>query len=421
MLYWFTGQPGHGKTVLALERVLKMKAEADKKHADDPARHPFRELYVCNVRDFNHGKVGAVNLTPEALKTWADCPDHENCNEHINPAFHNSIVLVDEAYEHGMFPRRPPGGKLTRHCERVAKHRHHGIDFVMVCQSPKKQVDDFLHDLIEEHYHVRRRYGLPFVHLKRWDRFEPNPDKAESLTTTRRRFPVEIFKLYTSTKYDTSEKRVPWFYWALGCLIVAIIAGLAWNVSNLRERFGVTDKAPTTEAAAQADGARATAVPRVGTPTTTRGSADDYVASLQPRVPGQPWTAPIYDKLSVPGTPPRLFCMAAGEGKGVDGEHLYASCGCLTEQGTVHRFTPPPPLTEYEVCVQIARTGQYEPFLDVSKSNDRQRDDSASAERPGRTAREQAVIGYEPGTRADVFPRAPGAKPETFTGPTMGL
>ena len=54
MYYQYTGQPGHGKTVLAIEFALEMKAKADKLHAEDPAKHPLRELYVCNVRDFNY-------------------------------------------------------------------------------------------------------------------------------------------------------------------------------------------------------------------------------------------------------------------------------------------------------------------------------------------------------------------------------
>lgn len=346
MFYQYTGQPGHGKTVLAIEFALEMKEKADRLHAEDPSKHPVRELYVCNVRDFNHGTCGALDLTPEELRNW-----------HSDPRFDHAIILVDEAYEHGMFPRRPPGRPVPDHVQLVAKHRHRGIDFVMICQSPKKQMDDFLHDLIEEHYHIRRRYGMPFVHIKRWDRYEPNPDKADPLTTKRRGYPKQIFKLYTSTKYDTSEKRIPWFYWAALGLVLAfcVVGPLAWN--RIATRFSGDTPAAKEPERMRADGAPATAAkPAAQATTRDRGTTDEYVASLMPRVPGQPWSAPIYDGLSVPGDPPRLFCMATAPGDDGDGVFRQASCSCITEQGTRYAM-------QFAECNAIALNGQYEPFL----------------------------------------------------------
>lgn len=345
MYFQYTGQPGHGKTVLAIEFALEMKERADKLHAEDPSKHPMRELYVCNVRDFNHGVCGAIDLSPDEVKNW-----------HSDPRFDHAIILIDEAYEHGMFPRRAPGRPVPEHVQQVAKHRHRGIDFVMICQSPKKQMDDFLHDLIEEHYHIRRRYGLPFVHIKRWDKFEANPDKAESLTTKRRAYPKHVFKLYTSTKYDTSEKRIPWFYWAALGLVVAlgVIGPYTW--SRISGRIGSDAKPPAAGQGPRADGAAATAAKRgPESQGKSRGTPGEYVASLLPRVSGQPWSAPIYDSLSVPGDPPRLFCMASGEGTNAQGEHQFSSCSCVTEQGTRYVMG----LAE---CNHIARNGQYEPF-----------------------------------------------------------
>jgi hypothetical protein len=43
-----------------------------------------------------------------------------------------------------------------------------------VSQSLAKQVDEFVHDLIERHIHVCRRFGLPFAHLRIVDYFERN-------------------------------------------------------------------------------------------------------------------------------------------------------------------------------------------------------------------------------------------------------
>lgn len=402
MYYQFTGQPGHGKTVLAIEFALEMKAKADRLHDEDPSQHPRRELYVCNVRDFNHGAAFALPLTPDEVKRWCDHPDYvraiaefqaspefymlrtdkerdaaldafharpeiaQLANERINPVFENAIILIDEAYEHGMFPRRPPGRPVPRHVERVAKHRHFGIDFIMICQSPGKQMDDFLHDLIEEHYHVRRRYGLPFVHIKRWDRFEPKPDKAEALTTKRRKYPRHIFKLYTSTRYDTSERRVPWFYWAAGAVFLLTIAIGVVAFNRVHDRINGDVVMPASDPVApRADGAGATAAKGgyPGSAATGRGTPDEYVSAFMPRVPGQPWSAPAYDSvLSLPSSPPRVFCMVAGPGIDSRGESRGLSCGCITEQGTRYEV-------EFDTCAVIARYGQYEPYLQSGQAS----------------------------------------------------
>jgi hypothetical protein len=215
-------------------------------------------------------------------------------------------------------------------------------------------MDDFLHDLIEEHYHIRRRYGLPFVHIKRWDRFERNPDKADPLTTTRRKYPTDIFKLYTSTKYDTSTRRVPWFYWAVGVLLIVVVVGIGYNYFHLKNRFSSTKAEPTTSnvsSGRQGNGARAT-VPQsaTGQVTQSRGTTEDYIALFKPRIPAQPWSAPAYDGIPVSSTPPRIFCAIFNVGLQDE------KCSCITEQGTRYRL-------DQLTCRLVVHDGQYDPFL----------------------------------------------------------
>lgn len=346
MYYQFTGQPGHGKTVLALDFALDMKAKADKLHAENPAKHPYRELYVCNVRDFNAGKAGAIELAPEQLKQW-----------HLLPEFDKAIILVDEAYEHQMFPKRAPGSRVPEHVQQVAKHRHRGIDFVMICQSPSRQMDDFLHDLIEEHYHIRRRFGLPLVHVKRWDRYERNADKAMPLTTTRKKYPKHVFKLYQSTQYDTSEKRIPWFYWATAALLVGLLAMTWYTTGRLGKTFGVGQERPVASSAPdRGNGAPAT-VPRDGGGIERKyETAMEYAVAHLPRFGTMPWTAPIYDHRPVMSDP-KLYCMSSNGGLDANGDYKGPSCRCVTEQGTRYELSQPE-------CRTVAKFGTpYNPYM----------------------------------------------------------
>lgn len=335
MIYWFTGQPGHGKTLHAIDKLLEFKEQG-------------RVVYACNVRQFDYEKTGVLPMTPEDFRNWMNfLPD-------------GAVALVDEAYEHGMLPKRPPGSKVPEHVEQLAKHRHRGLDFIFVSQSPDKQCDQFVHDLIERHIHVRRKFGTNWVQLREFDRFEANAERALPIVTRN----VHLLKgkrsvgTYKSTELDTTERRIPWYYYLFAIGIPAAVL-LFWYVfGSLGERLsGGALPAPASAYAAHGNGASEPHGAAATGGVARASTPEEYVASFVPRVASQPWSAPVYDgKLSVSNEPPRLFCMLAGPGP-VEGDDYRenSSCTCLTEQGTRYWL-------DLQTCATIARHGQYEPF-----------------------------------------------------------
>ena len=328
MIYWYTGQPGHGKTLCAIARALEFKAQG-------------RRVFVCNVRDFDYEKTGCEKLTPDQFRNWMqELPD-------------GAVCLVDEAYEHGMLPKRAPSQKVPEHVECLATHRHRGLDFIFVCQSPDKQIDGFVHDLIERHIHVRRRFGTKFQHLREFDRFERQPEKATPLVIKRQRLPKHVFGLYKSTELDTTERRIPWYFIALAVGIPLGLGFMYYTFGGIGDRWGSGGKAlAATPPGAAANGAQA---PVAADTDQSPESAWEYVQRYQPRIPSQPWSAPAYDDIAVSSEAPRLFCMAGNAGEAADGTAKEESCTCLTEQGTRYRGV------SLRLCQMIAKDGQYEP------------------------------------------------------------
>lgn len=337
MIYWFTGQPGHGKTLCAIDRALEFKKQG-------------RRVFVCNVRDFDYEKTGMEKLTPDQFRNWMEeLPD-------------GAVCLVDEAYEHGMLPKRPAAMRVPEHVERLATHRHRGLDFIFVCQSPDKQIDGFVHDLIERHVHVRRRFGTSFQHLREFDRFERNPEKSTPLVIKRQRLPKHVFGLYKSTELDTTEKRIPWYFWAFGLGAPAALFFMYWTFGGMAERLTGASEAHAAQPA-NAQGANA-ATAAVAPASAEPMNALDYIRQYVPRVPSQPWSAPAYDNMTVSNDPPRIFCMAGDLGDDANGEAKDESCTCLTEQGT--RYT-----LQQDHCRYIAKHGQYEPrYTERADRND---------------------------------------------------
>jgi hypothetical protein len=337
MIYWYTGQPGHGKTLHAIQRALEFKAQG-------------RAVYVCNVRDFDYEKTGCLPMTPEQFRDWMNfLPD-------------GAVCLVDEAYEHDMLPKRSAAQKLPAHVERLATHRHKGLDFIFVCQSPDKQIDIFVHDLIERHTHVRRKFGTQFVELREFDRFERNPEKAHPLVSKRTRLPKKVFGLYKSTEMDTTERRIPWYFFAFALGVPLVLFMMYYTFGDMKSRLGGGKTIELTQVpvqAAVADGAQATAA-NAANPM----SALEYAEQFVPRIASQPWSASFYDgALPKPNKPPRIFC-AISHGGGLDGNGVYItepSCTCLTEQGTHYSL-------DIGICQIIAENGQYEPYYNMPDS-----------------------------------------------------
>lgn len=383
MIYWYTGQPGHGKTLHAIERLLEFKDQG-------------RIVFACNIREFDYAKTGVLEMTADQFRDWPNfLPD-------------GAVALVDEAYEHGMLPKRPPGAKVPHHVEQLAKHRHRGLDFIFVSQSPDKQCDQFVHDLIERHIHVRRRFGTKFVHLREFDRFEAQAEKAVPLVTKRKALPKRPMGTYKSTELDTTERRVPWYYIALPVLIIAAVCSFYYVFGRMDKRLasGSDDlpKAASTGAAAPHDGAPATAgsaAATFGTPTL-----EEYVKQFLPRIPSQPWTAPAYDDaLSLPTEPPRVFCMSSLGGENGLGKHDDPSCNCVTEQGNRYDL-------DDATCRYIARRGQYEPYLPKRENR--------FVDGPTQMGRAMQEINHreQQGVAMERVPRSQGTFPESPAKPT---
>lgn len=327
MIYLLTGQPGHGKTLRGLEMALEFKDQG-------------RMVYACGTPGLDYAKTGFLPL--ESAKDWQELPD-------------NSVIFIDECYT--VFPNRAANSSPPPHVEALARHRHRGFDFVLVCQLGN-QIDPFLRGLVDQHTHVRRKFGFKAAVLKTWDHYEANPLKQDGSNRTWRH-PKKVMErqLYTSTTQDTTKKRLPWYFIALP-LLLAYVGYVFWKISS--GGLFSDDSAPVSSAqAATLDGA--TAAPAAGAPGMAAApskaiSREEYLTNLTPRVETLPYSAPAFDGRRVMSDP-LVACMSTGAGEDVDGNHREASCECMTEQGTRYKL-------DEHYCRQIARYGPpYNPYL----------------------------------------------------------
>jgi len=315
-----TGQPGHGKTQLAIRKGLDFVKAG-------------RTVYAGNIRGLKYADAGFVEL--ERFEDWESCPD-------------GSVVIWDECYD--ALPQRGPGKKVPAHVEALARHRHRGFDFILIAQQTK-QLDTFVSGLIERHIHCRRKFGTSMVRLREFDRWEREPEKSTPLVTGTWRLDPKVWPLYESATQHTVKRRIPWYVYALPLAIIGVIA--AWIAVPT---MFVSRAAELERSGGGETGALATGAPRPGS-AKGRGADPlrytDPVAFFHPRIDGQPWTAPAYDDVEI-APPPRIACMSSKR-----------SCTCLTvEQGTTYA-------TSELACRTIARLGYFDPTYQPRNRDER--------------------------------------------------
>lgn len=331
-----TGTPGAGKTLSALEEVCKAVGvnPRDYRTADELIealrnRQDTRPVFVSNVEGL---KPGIFEPLPDPLN-WQDCPD-------------GSLILVDEVWQF-------LGSHLTeaKKDERVlalAKHRHRGFDFVFTCQQPS-QLSSFVRGLVGDHVHVSRKFGTNITERFHWPAMCEEPNSLQQ----RKRgsggipwtYPPSVFGLYQSATLHTVKRKLPLRVLALPVLALAALGAIGFGAMKVKAFVG-GDAAPVP--AAQRSEQPAAAAQSPGQPPRT-ATPEEWIAKHVPRVPGMPWSAPIYDNRP-PVAEPRLLCYISFK------DTSAGRCRCVTERGS-----------RYEVddatCRHVAEFGEpYNPY-----------------------------------------------------------
>lgn len=289
-----TGLPGHGKTLYTLARFKDEAAKAE------PV--PRRVYY--------HGIKG---LKIEGWEPW-DVKDWE-----LLPA--GSLMVVDEA----QFAFPVTGrGQTPEWVQKLATHRHLGLDFVVITQDPML-LDSFVRRLVDRHFHVIRKFGTHWATIHEFPngaRTDVAKNRKDSITHEWR-YPKNVFELYESAEVHTVKTRIPARVYMLGLAVFAfgVFAYLAYK--RLQPDAIVSQTSGKTSdqvKAAQAGELRPGRTGEDRRPLTPAEYADAY----SPRVPGLPHTAPIYDEVTKPTQAPFPSACVASKTR----------CQCYTQQAT---------------------------------------------------------------------------------------
>jgi zona occludens toxin len=349
MITLLTGLPGNGKTLFALW-YIKKKAEREN-----------RPVYYHNIRDLT------LPWTAHDPEKWQDLPA-------------GSIMVIDEAQQ--VFPKLGNGAKRPDHYEKLATHRHLGIDLFIITQTPAL-VDLFVRELVGQHFNSVRKFGLERSSIYEWSKVTMSPGSPAAMKSAiplKWAYPKEVYGYYTSAEVHTVKKSIPLKLILAAAFVVAVPVTGYFVLDWWQKKNSVPpDVVPVAQ-----QGQVASSAPGLSSSVSGYGSANRkeefdplvdariYVQQNTPRVPGLPQTAPRYDELTVPTrVPVPAACIQVGvarEGKPAP------RCKCFTQAGT-------PMEVEYNMCISIAQNGY---FLDFEPDARRQQQ-QAQAQRAERS------------------------------------
>lgn len=329
MITIITGLPGNGKTLYALS-YIKAYAETE-----------GRDVYYSGISDL---KLPWTEFKPEE---WINLPT-------------GAIVVIDEAQF--VFAKRPNGSKLPEFYEKLATHRHKGLDIFIITQHPSL-VDNFVRQLVGRHLHVIRKFGMSRATIYEWSAANVSPQNASShknAITHKWTFPKAAYEYYKSAEVHTVKRKIP-VTLILAVLFIVGMLAVAYYVFHRYQQRGIKhDDGPGGAVSVAPAGAAPSGAGEGGVSHASYvnavSDAKQFIFERTPRLEGLPMTAPRYDEITKPTTAPvPAACLA-------DKVH----CSCYSQQAT--------PINVPDLlCRDIVAHGYFVDFDDKGGQNRQER------------------------------------------------
>lgn len=297
-----TGSTGAGKTAHIVDQ---MRAVTD------------RPFFVMGIPDL---KLDHQPVPP--VKEWVHLVPTPEDPAVLAPEFTfpaNSIIIIDEAQH--VYRPRPAGSKVPDHVAAFETHRHCGIDFWLLTQSPAL-LDQNIRRLVKRHWHIHESpLGRKLLEWSQCRDPESKTDRSEAIATDYKP-PKSVFALYKSAETHTVlKRRLP------KALFVVLVTALAFI--SLAVYLGTRVKAklsppPLLEVSQQHKGHISPGGSTAPVAVQQSRTVEDVLTQFAPVHPDYPESAPAYDALRVVNSMP----IVSGCIKTADW------CRCYSQQGT---------------------------------------------------------------------------------------
>ena len=219
--------PGGGKSSYIVWHVIKKAVEEG------------RIVYTVGIPKL---KIPTIVKSYADIKNWHErtCKNPEVLAEadkifELNNFAEGSLIVIDEAYK--LWPAAGRA-KASDDIEYLREHRHHGLDFYIVAQTPSYIHADVL-GLVEKHLHITPTWKGRRIY--EWSEYCSTPrlkTSKENAVESVYKLPTKAFDLYESASIHTKQqKNIPAKFWASIAIIILapIMAYLA--IDRIKSRI----------------------------------------------------------------------------------------------------------------------------------------------------------------------------------------
>lgn len=340
-----TGFPRNGKSY----ETVRMMAED----------FPDRKKYAINFTDLDYKMLDVEEMR---IEDWQS-------------ADNGAVIFVDEVWQ--FFEAKGPHNKRADYIKQLALHGHKGLDLYLVTQGPF-QVDIFVRQLVEWHFHIVRPFGMPYYNIRKFRGIDKDPEAGDARKRAfeikrKNRFKEKIWRYYKSSDAHTVKARIPFklfgavivliafVYFAVKTVLLfmnfgepkeeeAIIETVAAETADVSTRSGIGSLFDVSDTLLKATGQNRERL-MVGTPeydSRIQNLLANYYIQEKELIFGAPWTASKWAEVMKPVTFPKPRCIHMPE---------KDRCVCHSQQGTTMQV-------EKSICVNLANNGWFDPTLD---------------------------------------------------------
>lgn len=226
-----TAVPGGGKTSYVVWEVIR---DAHKKG---------QIIYTVGIPKLT---IPTIELSYEDIRSWnVLAPESTASNPILATIEMNSIIVIDEVQK--IWPAT--GSKISDDIKDLSVHRHYGLSFFIITQSPNLIHRNVL-SLVDRHLHIGVKWSGR--KLYEWPEYCRNPSAKSSkdmAVTQSYKLPKESFKLYHSaTAHVKPKKSIPISFFIF---IIGIISTAAFGYYGAERVLSKADSHVLPEGMAQ--------------------------------------------------------------------------------------------------------------------------------------------------------------------------
>lgn len=225
MIIVLTATPGCGKTNHAVWSIIKPAVESD------------RVVYVNRIPDL---KLPHIKLTDKQLNVWHertyDNPEDIEGKSKLNNILEGSMIVVDEAaYPWPAIALKDPPDYIKY----LSQHRKHGLDFLVITQSPKF-VHPYVLENADRHIHLSQEWTGSKSY--EWSEYCANPKlKTNRSNAVKKPYKLikEAFPLYYSASLHIKKPKraIPKMVYAAIFMLFALPAMAMFTYGRIADKL----------------------------------------------------------------------------------------------------------------------------------------------------------------------------------------